>query len=72
MGASLAYLDEPIKDIHFESGSDSRQVFAVGEMQGWRLNMVSTYLTPRVREWPDLLSLELIFAAMSEDESKIF
>ena len=40
MGASLAYLEEPIKEIEFETGEDDRQMFAVGEMQGWRLNMV--------------------------------
>ena len=45
MGASLAYLEEPIKDIEFEQGEDDKQIFAVGEMQGWRLNMVSTTLT---------------------------
>ena len=41
MGASLAYMDEPIKDIHWDEGQDERQSFVIGEMQGWRLNMVS-------------------------------
>lgn len=41
MGASLAYLKEPIKDIEFETGSDKDLQFAAGSMQGWRLNMVS-------------------------------
>jgi serine/threonine protein phosphatase PrpC len=39
MGASLAYMDEPIKDIHWDEGQDERQSFVIGEMQGWRLNM---------------------------------
>ena len=41
MGASLAYLKEPIKDIEQESGSNKLLEFATGSMQGWRLNMVS-------------------------------
>ena len=41
MGASLVYLDEPNKDIEWDSGEDARVTFACGEMQGWRLNMVS-------------------------------
>ena len=41
MGASLVYLDEPNKEIEWDSGEDSRVTFACGEMQGWRLNMVS-------------------------------
>jgi len=41
MGASLVFLDEPNKDIEWESGEDNRVTYACGEMQGWRLNMVS-------------------------------
>ena len=41
MGASLVYLDEPNKNIEWADGEDSRATFACGEMQGWRLNMVS-------------------------------
>ena len=41
MGASLVYLDEPNKEIECESGEDDKAAFACGEMQGWRLNMVS-------------------------------
>lgn len=41
MGASLVYLDEPNKNIEWAEGEDSHATFACGEMQGWRLNMVS-------------------------------
>jgi hypothetical protein len=41
MGASLVYLTEPNKDIEYETGSNDYLKFAVGQMQGWRLNMVS-------------------------------
>lgn len=41
MGASLVYLEEPNKSIEWASGEDTRVTFACGEMQGWRLNMVS-------------------------------
>ena len=41
MGASLVYLEEPNKNIEWDDGSDDRVTFACGEMQGWRLNMVS-------------------------------
>ena len=41
MGASLVYLDEPNKNIEWDAGEDDRVTFACGEMQGWRLNMVS-------------------------------
>ncbi len=44
MGASLVYLDEPNKNIEWAEGEDSRATFACGEMQGWRLNMVSVQL----------------------------
>ena len=45
MGASLVYLDEPNKNIEWDTGEDARATFACGEMQGWRLNMVSLALT---------------------------
>ena len=41
MGASLVYLDEPNKNIEWAEGEDAKATFACGEMQGWRLNMVS-------------------------------
>ena len=41
MGASLVYLEEPNKEIEWETGEDDKVAFACGEMQGWRLNMVS-------------------------------
>lgn len=44
MGASLVYLNEPNKDIEHEKGSNDYLAFACGNMQGWRLNMVSPYL----------------------------
>ena len=43
MGASLVYLDEPNKEIEWDSGSDEKATFVCGEMQGWRLNMVSLW-----------------------------
>ena len=43
MGASLVYLDKPNTDIEFESGENDKLRFAAGEMQGWRLNMVSKF-----------------------------
>ena len=42
MGASLVYLEKPNTEIAFESGQNDKMRFAAGEMQGWRLNMVST------------------------------
>ncbi len=42
MGASLVYLDKPNKDITFEEGESDRIKFVAGDMQGWRINMVST------------------------------
>jgi hypothetical protein len=41
MGASLVYLEKPNTEIAFESGENEKLKFAAGEMQGWRLNMVS-------------------------------
>ena len=41
MGASLVYLTEPNKEIEYETGNNDYLNFAVGNMQGWRLNMVS-------------------------------
>lgn len=41
MGASLAYLDKPNKDIHFQEGEDDFIRYCAGDMQGWRINMVS-------------------------------
>jgi serine/threonine protein phosphatase PrpC len=44
MGASLAYLKEPNKDIEQEEGSNSLLSFATGSMQGWRLNMEDAHI----------------------------
>ena len=41
MGASLVYLTEPNKDIESEKGENDFLAWAAGNMQGWRLNMVS-------------------------------
>ena len=43
MGASLAYLKEPNKEIEQESGENKLMKYATGNMQGWRLNMVSPF-----------------------------
>ena len=45
MGASLVYLEKPNTEIAFESGENEKLKFAAGEMQGWRLNMVSCSAT---------------------------
>jgi len=44
MGASLVYLNEPNKEIEHEKGGNYYLSYACGNMQGWRLNMVSLYL----------------------------
>jgi hypothetical protein len=41
MGASLVYLDKPNKDINFEEGESDKMKYVAGDMQGWRINMVS-------------------------------
>ena len=43
MGASLVYLEKPIKEISFEEGENTRLKFAAGSMQGWRINMVTPF-----------------------------
>jgi len=45
MGASLVYLNEPNKEIDSEKGENEFLAWAAGNMQGWRLNMVSHYFT---------------------------
>jgi hypothetical protein len=42
MGASLVYLEKPNTEVEFEEGQGGNIRYGVGEMQGWRLNMVST------------------------------
>ena len=37
----MVYLEKPNTEIAFESGENEKLKFAAGEMQGWRLNMVS-------------------------------
>lgn len=44
MGASLVYLTEPNKDIEYETGDNDYLKFAVGQMQGWRLNMEDAHI----------------------------
>lgn len=41
MGASLVYLEQPNTNINFEEGETPKMRYTVGDMQGWRLNMVS-------------------------------
>ena len=41
MGASLVYLDKPNKEIHFQEGENDFIKYVAGDMQGWRINMVS-------------------------------
>jgi len=43
MGASLVYLDKPNKDIQFEEGENDFLRYTAASMQGWRINMVSTF-----------------------------
>lgn len=43
MGASLVYLEKPNKDINFDIGDNDKLSYVAGEMQGWRINMVSVY-----------------------------
>ena len=38
---NLSYSDKPNTEIFYESNEDDKLRFAAGEMQGWRLNMVS-------------------------------
>lgn len=49
MGASLAYLDKPNKEIHFQDGENDFLKYVAGEMQGWRINMVSQGIKYGVR-----------------------
>lgn len=55
MGASLVYLDKPNKEIHFTEGENDKIKFVAGDMQGWRINMVSiTYansLSEKSKPW---------------------
>ena len=39
----MVYLNEPNKEIEHEEGSNDYLAYSVGQMQGWRLNMVSFY-----------------------------
>ena len=49
MGASLVYLEKPNKDISFDQGEDDKLAYCAGEMQGWRINMVSPKALSRAR-----------------------
>ena len=60
MGASLVYLDSPKTDVEFESGQNARIRYAVGEMQGWRLNMVSGNSYSNSRTQPGILFSTII------------
>ena len=37
----MVYLNEPNKEIEHEQGNNDYLAYSVGQMQGWRLNMVS-------------------------------
>ena len=50
MGASLVYLEKPNTDIEFHTGENQQMKYAAGEMQGWRLNMVSNQNHPLFRQ----------------------
>ena len=41
MGPTWPYLKEPNTEITHENGQNDYLTFAAGNMQGWRLNMVS-------------------------------
>ena len=43
MGASLVYLNEPNKEIEHDLGKNDYLNYAAANMQGWRLNMVSSF-----------------------------
>ena len=45
MGASLAYLDEPIRDVEQEEGENDYIKYATASCQGWRLNMEDSHIT---------------------------
>lgn len=54
MGASLVYLTEPNKEIEYETGNNDYLNFAVGNMQGWRLNMEDAHIAnPKFLTDPD-------------------
>ena len=36
----MVYLNEPNKEIEHEEGNNDYLAYSVGQMQGWRLNMV--------------------------------
>jgi len=44
MGASLVYLDKPNKEIKYDVGENEHLKYVAGEMQGWRINMVSNWV----------------------------
>jgi len=45
MGASLVYLNEPNTEVEHDEGNNDYCKFAAASMQGWRLNMVSSFRT---------------------------
>jgi len=48
----MVYLEKPDTDIEFQNGDSSELKirYSAGEMQGWRLNMVSTQLFKILRK----------------------
>lgn len=44
MGASLAYLDKPNKEISYDIGENELVRYAAGSMQGWRINMEDAHI----------------------------
>ena len=45
MGASLVYLDKPNMELESFEGKGKNFNFAVGAMQGWRINMEDQHIT---------------------------
>lgn len=44
MGASLAYLDKPNKEITYDVGENELVRYTAGSMQGWRINMEDAHI----------------------------
>lgn len=44
MGQSLVYMEQPNKEIEWDSGENAKCKFAAGGMQGWRINMEDAHI----------------------------
>lgn len=44
MGQSLVYMEQPNKEIEFESDTNDKCKVAAGGMQGWRINMEDSHI----------------------------